>query len=114
VPVENFDEPYWGHGGSRCIWCRFRREDGQPLMLAGLWNEGTDAATGEVIPSYTMFTVNCNAHPLLSLMHRPDFDPAGRPLRRCRTTSRTSARSCRWSGLTGNSRCTARQPKPLS
>jgi len=49
-------------------------------MLAGLWNEWTDPATGEVIPSYTMLTTNCNAHPLLSLMHRPDIDAGGQPL----------------------------------
>jgi putative SOS response-associated peptidase YedK len=77
VPVEDFDEPYWGHGGRQCIWWRFRRADGQPLAVAGLWNEWTDPATGEVIPSYTMLTINCNAHPLLSLMHRPDVDAAG-------------------------------------
>jgi putative SOS response-associated peptidase YedK len=73
VPVEDFDEPYWGTGKN--IWWRFRRADGAPLMLAGLWNEWTDLETGEVIPSYTMLTVNCNAHPLLSLMHRPDLGP---------------------------------------
>lgn len=29
VPADDFDEPYWGHGGSKCIWWRFRRADGQ-------------------------------------------------------------------------------------
>ncbi|GAB3653178.1 SOS response-associated peptidase family protein [Ramlibacter alkalitolerans] len=73
VPLEDFDEPYWGTGKN--IWWRFRRADGAPLAIAGLWNEWTDPATGEVIPSYAMLTINCNAHPVLSLMHRPDVGP---------------------------------------
>lgn len=80
VPADDFDEPYWGHGGPKCIWWRFRRADGQPTMLAGLWNEWTDEGTGEVIPSYTMLTINCNAHPLLCLMHRPDLGANKQPL----------------------------------
>jgi len=78
VPVEDFDEPYWGTGQN--IWWRFRRADGHPLGIAGLWNEWTDPATGEVIPSYTMMTINCNAHPVLRLMHKPDVDGEGKPL----------------------------------
>jgi putative SOS response-associated peptidase YedK len=78
IPVEDFDEPYWGTG--RNIWWRFRRSDGAPLAVAGLWNEWTDPATGEVIPSYTMLTINCNAHPVLSLMHRPDLGADKNPL----------------------------------
>src|SRR5262249_9147836 len=62
------------------IWWRFRRADGAPLAVAGLWNEWTDPTTGEVIPSYTMLTINCNAHPVLSLMHRPDLGPDNLPL----------------------------------
>ena len=87
VPAEDFDEPYWGTGKN--IWWRFRRADGQPLMLAGLWNEWTDPLTGEVVPSYTMLTINCNAHPVLRLMHRPDCDADGQPLPEDRQDKRT-------------------------
>lgn len=80
VPAEDFDEPYWGHGGPKCIWWRFRRADGAPTMLAGLWNEWTDPDTGEVVPSYTMLTTNCNSHPVLCHMHRPDVGPDKQPL----------------------------------
>lgn len=75
VPAEDYDEPYWGTG--RNIWWRFARADGQPWMLAGLWNEWADPGTGEVVPSYTMLTVNCDIHPLLRLMHRPEKAPDG-------------------------------------
>lgn len=70
IPAVDYDEPYWGTG--RNIWWRFGRRDGQPWMLAGLWTEWTDPHTGEVVPSYTMLTQNCDGHPLLKLMHKPD------------------------------------------
>jgi putative SOS response-associated peptidase YedK len=54
------------------VWWRFGRSDGQPWALAGLWAEWTDPASGEVVLSYTMLTQNCDAHPLLSRMHKPD------------------------------------------
>jgi putative SOS response-associated peptidase YedK len=70
IPCDSFDEPYWGTGKN--IWWRFARADGEPWALAGIWSEWTDLETGEVVPSYSMITQNCDAHPLLRLMHRPD------------------------------------------
>jgi putative SOS response-associated peptidase YedK len=70
IPAVDYDEPYWGTG--RNIWWRFARSDGQAWALAGLWNEWTDPASGEIVASYTMFTQNCDQHPLLALMHKPD------------------------------------------
>jgi putative SOS response-associated peptidase YedK len=78
IPADDYDEPYWGTGKN--IWWRFARRDGAPWAIAGLWNEWTDPATGEVMPSYTMLTINCNAHPLLGLMHKPDRDESGNVL----------------------------------
>lgn len=74
IPAETFQEPYWGTG-THIAW-GFRRADGDPWALAGLWAEWTDPATGEVVPSYTMLTQNCDAHPLLKLMHKPEVDRA--------------------------------------
>jgi putative SOS response-associated peptidase YedK len=51
---------------------RFSRSDGQPWGLAGLWNTWVDPATGEVVESYTMLTINADAHPLMRRMHKPD------------------------------------------
>lgn len=70
IPAESFDEPYWGTG--RNTWWRFHRQDGTPWALAGIWSEWTDPATGEIVHSYSMLTQNCDAHPLLRLMHKPD------------------------------------------
>lgn len=70
IPAISYDEPYWGTGKN--IWWQFARKDGDAWMLAGLWSEWTDHASGEVVPNYTMLTQNCDAHPLLKLFHKPD------------------------------------------
>ena len=70
IPALAFDEPNWESG--RNVWWQFRRADEAPWGLAGLWNAWTDKATGEVIESYTMLTLNADAHPLMSRMHKPD------------------------------------------
>jgi putative SOS response-associated peptidase YedK len=70
IPAVDWDEPYWGTG--RNIWWRFARRDGTAWALAGLWTEWADPASGEIVVSYTMLTQNCDAHPLLALMHKPD------------------------------------------
>lgn len=70
IPALSFDEPCWETGKN--IWWRFRRLDGQPWGLAGLWNIWVDRSTEEVVESYTMLTVNADAHPIISRMHKPD------------------------------------------
>jgi putative SOS response-associated peptidase YedK len=70
IPATSFDEPCWETG--RNVWWRFVRKDGIPWGLAGIWNTWVDRATGEVHESYTMLTVNADAHPLMSRMHKPD------------------------------------------
>lgn len=78
IPALAFDEPYWGIShedpmtiGKHVKW-RFRRSDAVPWALAGLWDTWTDTATGQVWLSFTMITQNCDGHPVLSLMHKPD------------------------------------------
>lgn len=68
IPAASFDEPCWETG--RNVWWRFRRPDGAPWGLAGLWNTWVDRRTGEVVPSYTMLTINADQHPLMRRMHR--------------------------------------------
>lgn len=70
IPATDFDEPCWETG--RNVWWRFRRADGRPWGLAGLWNTWADKATGEVHESYTLLTINADAHPLMRRMHKPD------------------------------------------
>ena len=70
IPAVWFDEPCWETG--RNVWWRFRRADGRAWALAGLWNTWVDPGSGEVVESYTMLTLNADAHPLMSRMHKPD------------------------------------------
>ncbi len=70
IPAEAFYEPNW-ESGKHVPW-RFRRADGTPWGLAGLWNTWTDKDSGEVVESFTMLTLNADAHPLMNRMHRPD------------------------------------------
>ena len=70
IPALAFFEPNW-ETGKHIPWI-FRRPDGTPWGLAGLWNTWTDKATGEMVESYTMLTLNADEHPLMSRMHKPD------------------------------------------
>jgi putative SOS response-associated peptidase YedK len=70
IPAVLFFEPNWESGKNE--WWTFRRADGLPWALAGLWNIWTDKDTGEVIESYTMLNMNADEHPLMRRMHKPD------------------------------------------
>lgn len=70
VPAAWYQEPNWETG--RNVWWRLARADGAPWAIAGLWSEWADPETGEILPNYTMLTVNCDGHPLLGRLHKPD------------------------------------------
>lgn len=70
IPAADFDEPCWETG--RNVWWRFRRNDGQPWGLAGLWNTWIDKDSGEILETYTLLTVNADDHPIMRRMHKPD------------------------------------------
>lgn len=70
IPALSFDEPCWETGKN--VWWDFRRADGTPWGLAGLWNTWIDKETGAIHESYTMLTINADDHPLMSRMHKPD------------------------------------------
>lgn len=70
VPAESFDYPNWE--SLKNEWWTLRRADGEVCALAGIWNDWTDPATGELVPSYAMVTQNCDGHSLLARFHKPD------------------------------------------
>lgn len=70
IPCAWYQEPNWETGKN--IWWRMRRADGQPWALAGIWSQWIDPATGEIVPSYSMITINCDGHALLARLHKPD------------------------------------------
>ncbi|KFJ12921.1 hypothetical protein DR66_3770 [Delftia acidovorans] len=70
IPVSSWIENY-SRLSNRSINWMFRRSDGMPAMLAGIYSEWFDPFSGEKIPNYAVITQNAEAHPVLSLMHRP-------------------------------------------
>lgn len=70
IPATSFDEPCWESGKNQ--WWQFRRRDAAPWGLAGLWSTWIDHASGEIVESYTMLTINADTHALMSRMHKPD------------------------------------------
>ena len=77
VPATWYQEPNWETGKN--IWWHLRRADGRPWFIAGLWSDDwVDPCTGEVVASYTMLTTNCDGHPLLARLHKPERDPKTR------------------------------------
>jgi putative SOS response-associated peptidase YedK len=73
VPADWYAEPNWETGKN--IWWHLRRADGLPWFLAGLWSEWADPQTGEIVPNFTLITCNCDGHPLLGRLHKPERDP---------------------------------------
>jgi len=75
IPAWSYDEPNWETGKN--IWWSLRRatdDEGSAgsWAIGGLWSEWLDKDTGEVVPNYTMITVNVDRHPLLGRLHKPD------------------------------------------
>ena len=69
IPAEAIYEPDWRSGKS--ISTRIARADGQPMGIAGLWSEWRNS-NGQRIHSFTMLTINADAHPVMRNFHKPD------------------------------------------
>lgn len=67
IPADAIFEPDWRQKFQ--IPTRFTRADGHPLGLAGIWERGVDMA-GDPLETYSMITVNADAHPLFQRYHR--------------------------------------------
>ena len=70
IPADWVVEPDWRTGKN--IPTAIARADGEPMGLAGLWDRWLDKATGEVVHSFTMLTINADTHGLMRNFHRPD------------------------------------------
>ena len=68
IPADAFYEPDWRSG--RAVATRIASADGAPLGLAGLWARWR-SPQGEPVHSYTMLTINADAHPLMRQFHKP-------------------------------------------
>lgn len=67
IPADAIFEPDWGSG--KAIATRIARTDGEPMGIAGLWS-CWKSPKGDVF-SYTMLTINADAHDLMRQFHKP-------------------------------------------
>ena len=84
VPAQRFFEPYydldaWNAGARKSQRHAIARADAEPLGIAGLW-ECWQRSPQDPAPlvSFTLLTLNADAHPLLQRFHKP-FNEAGEP-----------------------------------
>lgn len=68
IPVDAFYEPDWRSG--KAVSTRITRIDGKPMGIAGLWSRWR-SPSGELIYSYSMLTINADAHELMKQFHKP-------------------------------------------
>lgn len=71
VPAESIFEP--GYESGKAVRWRIARGDGAPMGLAGLWEWRPNGGPGDrPLVSFTMLTINADAHPLMRRFHRPE------------------------------------------
>jgi putative SOS response-associated peptidase YedK len=68
IPAEAIYEPDWRSG--KAVPARISCVDNKPLGIAGLWS-AWQSPKGEIIHSFTMLTINADAHPLMRQFHKP-------------------------------------------
>ena len=69
VLVDNFYEPSYESG--KAVRCKIALASGDPFSIACLWDRWTDPASGERVVSFSMLTVNADAHPVMQQFHKP-------------------------------------------
>jgi putative SOS response-associated peptidase YedK len=68
IPVQSFFEPDWRSG--KAVPTRITLANDEPMGVAGLWAKWRSPA-GETVHSFTMLTINADAHPLMRNFHKP-------------------------------------------
>lgn len=68
IPADAIYEPDWRSG--KAIATRIESTSKEPLGIAGLWSNW-NSADGTWVYSYTMLTINADAHPLMNQFHKP-------------------------------------------
>lgn len=69
VPMEQFFEPCWETG--KAVRWSIHRQDKEPFTVAAIWDRWIDRATGEIVESFSMLTINADGHPVMGRFHRP-------------------------------------------
>jgi putative SOS response-associated peptidase YedK len=69
VLVDDFYEPSYASG--KGVRWKIQQASGEPFGIACLWDRWQDPATGEGVVSFSMLTVNADAHPVMRQFHKP-------------------------------------------
>ena len=69
VLVDDFYEPSYESG--KAVRCKIQLASGDPFGIACLWDRWKEPATGESVVSFSMLTVNADAHPVMRQFHKP-------------------------------------------
>ena len=70
VLADSFYEPCYETG--RAVRWEIRQSNHESFGIAGLWDRWINPATGEVVASFTMLTINANDHPVMQRFHKPE------------------------------------------
>jgi len=68
VLADNFYEPNY-ETGKPVRWA-IKTADSNPFCIAGIWDKWTDPASGEMVISFSMLTVNADEHPVMRKFHK--------------------------------------------
>jgi putative SOS response-associated peptidase YedK len=69
VLLDHFYEPHYGSGKAQ-RW-QIALASQEPFGIASIWDTWTDPSSGELITSFSMLTVNADAHPVMNQFHKP-------------------------------------------
>jgi len=68
VPMVRYFEPCWET--AKAVNWAIKRMDNEVYTCAAIWDTWTDKATGEILDSFSMLTINADDHPILGRMQR--------------------------------------------
>jgi putative SOS response-associated peptidase YedK len=68
--MQSFYEPNYESG--KAVRWRIKRQDASPIAVASIWERYVDHATGEIVCSFSMITINATGHPVMQQFHAPD------------------------------------------
>ncbi len=69
VLADNFYESSYQTG--KVVRWRIQTQEPNPFGIAGIWDKWTDPATGELVVSFSMLTVNADEHAVMRQFHKP-------------------------------------------
>jgi putative SOS response-associated peptidase YedK len=70
VPMAYFYEPCWETG--KAVRWGIYRQDHDVFGVAAIWDTWTDKASGEIVRSFSLLTINADGHPVMGRFHKPE------------------------------------------